>query len=150
MTEEGEDTGSGTGAEAPASEPAASSAPASARPPPADAFEKLRRSWGFPAFARDFPADPDLAVLVAAFASGDYATVRTGAPALAAKTEDAEVKRAAELLRARIEPDPTSRLFFVLTAALLIFLFGWWLTHDGPQHHAPAPAKPAPTVEFVK
>ncbi len=89
-------------------------------------------------------------MLVTAFAAGDYATVRTGAPALAAKTDNEDVKRAAELLRARIEPDPTARLFFALTAALLVFLFGWWLTHSGPQHHAPAPPKPPPAVEFVK
>ena len=115
-----------------------------------DSFEAVRTSWGFPAFAREFPRDPDLDVLVAAFARGDHAAVRTGAPALAAKTESAEVKRAAELLRARIEPDPTSRIFFALTAALLIFLMAWWATHDGPESHAPAPVKPPPTVEFVK
>jgi hypothetical protein len=118
-----------------------------------DAFEKTRATWGFPSFARDFPNDPELAALVAAFAAGDYATVREGAPALAAKTDDEGVKRAAELLRARIEPDPTSRLFFALTAALLVFLMAWWATHDGKQHAASAtssPAKPATTVEIVK
>jgi hypothetical protein len=109
-----------------------------------------RGSWGFPAFARDFPYDEELARLVAAFAAGDYATVRKGAPALAAASSDADVKRAAELLRARIEPDPAARIFFALTAALMIFLMTWWATHDGPQHHGPAPAKPPPTVEFVK
>ncbi|MDB4938865.1 MAG: hypothetical protein JWP87_5837 [Labilithrix sp.] len=118
--------------------------------PKVDVYEKTRATWGFPAFARDFPNDPELAVLVAAFAEGDYATVRAGAPELAAKTTDEHVKRAAELLRARIEPDPTARVLFALTAALLVVLMGWWVTHDGPQNHAPAPAKVPPAVEFVK
>jgi hypothetical protein len=119
-----------------------------------DVLEKTRSTWGFPSFARDFPDDPELAVLVAAFAAGDYATVRKGAPELAAKTDDEHVKRAAELLRTRIEPDPTSRVLFALTAALLVFLMAWWATHDGKQHQpaaaAPSPAKAAPTVEIVK
>jgi len=114
-----------------------------------DPFGALRKSWGFPSFARDFPADPELATLVAAFAAGDYATVRSGAPALEAKTTDDAVKRAAAVLRARIEPDPTSRLFFGLTAALMVFLMVWWATHDGAQPIVPV-AKPAPTVEYVK
>lgn len=116
---------------------------------PADPYAGARGTWGFPAFAQDFPPDAELAALVSAFAAGDYATVRTGAPALAAKTKDDDVKRAAELLRARIEPDPSARLFFGLTAALLVFLFVWWATHDGAQHNAPPPPKPPP-VEFVK
>jgi len=127
------------------------SSPPEAPAPKVDAFEKARASWGFPAFARDFPNDPDLATLVAAFATGDYATVRSGAPELAAKTTDERVKRAAELLRSRIEPDPTARVFFGLTAALLVFLMTWWATHDGPQTHGgPPQPQPKPTVEFVK
>jgi hypothetical protein len=117
-----------------------------------DALEKTRTTWGFPSFARDFPDDPELATLVAAFAAGDYATVRTGAPELAAKTTSDDVKRAAELLRARIEPDPTSRVFFALTAALLVFLMVWWATHDGKQHQSGSTSTPKPqaTVEIVK
>ncbi|MDB5214294.1 MAG: hypothetical protein JWO86_2221 [Myxococcaceae bacterium] len=131
-----------------------SSPPEPAPSPQLDVFEKTRGAWGFPSFARDFPNDPELASLVAAFAAGDYATVRAGAPELASKTTDEHVKRAAELLRARIEPDPTSRVFFALTAALLVFLMTWWATHDGKQQHAgstsPAQAKPPATVEIVK
>jgi hypothetical protein len=133
--------------------PADSPAPEPSPTTHADAFAKVRATWGFPAFARDFPNDAELATLVEAFAAGDYATVREGAPALAAKTGDADVKRAAELLRARIEPDPTSRLFFALTAALLVFLMAWWATHDG-KHRESNPstpsAKPPATVEIVK
>ena len=119
-------------------------------PPPVDVFERTRATWGFPSFARDFPNDPELGSLVAAFAAGDYATVRKGAPELASKTTDEHVKRAAELLRARIEPDPTSRVFFGLTAALLVFLMAWWATHDGKHHAASPQAKPQATVEIVK
>jgi hypothetical protein len=118
--------------------------------PRVDAFASTRATWGFPSFARDFPNDPTLGSLVAAFAAGDYATVREGAPVLAAKTTDEHVKRAAELLRSRIEPDPTSRLFFALTAALLVFLMAWWATHDGKHHGATAAPKPPATVEIVK
>ena len=138
--------------EAPASEPAGSDdagEPAAKAAAAADPFAEARGTWGFPAFAQDFPHDAELAALVSAYAAGDYATVRTGAPALAAKTASDEVKRAALLLRARIEPDPSSRLFFGLTAALLLFLFAWWATHDGPSHAAPAGPKPPPAVERV-
>ncbi|MEA2753127.1 MAG: hypothetical protein QOI41_7270 [Myxococcales bacterium] len=130
-----------------------SSPPEPAPSLPVDVFEKTRGAWGFPSFARDFPNDPELASLVAAFAAGDYATVRAGAPELASKTTDEHVKRAAELLRARIEPDPTARVFFALTAALLVFLMAWWVTHDGKQHRGTtntSPAKAPATVEIVK
>lgn len=90
-------------------------------------------SWGMPAFAKSFPADPALAALVEAFARGDYRTVRDEAPRLAATTTDADVKRAALLLRERIEPDPTARLLFLLAIVLLAFLAIWWVTHDGPE-----------------
>jgi hypothetical protein len=110
--------------------------------------DDARASWGFPAFAREFPQDPALDALVAAFAAGDYAAVRAGAPELAAATADADVKRAALLLRARIEPDRTARVFFGLAAGLLVFLTVWWITHDGPEHRPPPP--PPPAVEFVK
>jgi hypothetical protein len=109
------------------------------------------KSWGFPAFARDFPEDEALDALVAAYADGDYRAVTDGAAKLAASTEDDAVKKAALLLAERVKPDPTSRVVFLLTAALLAFLTVWWVTHDGPPKDAPpAPAGPVPTVEFVK
>jgi hypothetical protein len=98
----------------------------------AEKIAAMQAAWGFPSFAQDFPRDAELMELVAAFAAGNYAAVRTGAPALAAKTNHDDVKRAAQLLRKRIEPDPTARVFFGLAALLLVFLFGWWVTHDGP------------------
>lgn len=109
--------------------------------------------WGRPAFAATFPADPELEALVVAFARGDYRTVRSEAPALAARTTDPAIKSAAELLRARIEPDPTAKFLFVLGGALLVALSTWWLLHDGrhggSREGAPAPA-PGATVEFVR
>ncbi len=107
-------------------------------------------SWGYPAFARGFPRHAELDSLVDAFAQGDYLAVRTRGPKLAASPDvPVEVKRAAEVLCARIEPDKTARTFFALAAALLVFLTVWWVTHDGPDQHGPAPAVVPPVVEFV-
>ena len=106
-------------------------------------------SWGFLHFAKDFPAHAELDALVFAFSNGDYAAVRTGAPKLAASTDDEAVKRAANLLRARIEPDPTAKLLFLFAAALLLFLTGWWVAHDGPEGTTTPPPKVVPKVEHV-
>lgn len=108
--------------------------------------------WGFPAFAREFPENEELAALVDAFARGDYKAAAEGGIALAKKTDDDAVKKAALLLAERTKPDPTSRVLFLLTATLLVFLSVWWMTHDGPPKDAPpAPAMlPVPTVEFPK
>lgn len=118
-------------------EPARTSAGAE---PDAAAVEE---SWGFPAFARDFPRDPELDALVAAFARGDYRAVRERAPTLAAAATDERVRRACETLRARIEPDPASKLLLVFAAALLAFLTYWWVSHDGPEGAPPMPAAPS-------
>lgn len=103
------------------------------------------KDWGYPSFAKDFPANEELNRLVDAFARGDYATVRRDAPKLAASTDDAEVKKAAETLRERIEPDPASKLLFLFAALLLAFLTVWWVMHDGPSSGTPPPLKPAPS-----
>lgn len=109
------------------------------------------RSWGFPSFAREFPRDAELDALVAKFAEGDYLAVREGAPRLAAKEDVSDaVKKAALLLRARVEPDRTARTFFALAAALLAFLTLWWATHDGPEHRGTIAPPAPPAVEFVK
>lgn len=103
--------------------------------------ESSAEDWGLPRFAKDFPRNDELDALVAAFARGDYATVREEAPKLAESTSDEAVRRAARLLRERIEPDPTSRLLFLITAGLLIFLTAWWVTHDGPEGNGKPPPK---------
>lgn len=107
--------------------------------------------WGYPSFARDFPENAELEALVLAFARGDYQTASEGGRALARKTDDEAVKKAALLLAERTKPDPTSRVLFLLTATLLVFLSVWWATHDGPPKDAPpAPTTPVPTVEYPK
>jgi hypothetical protein len=97
-----------------------------------DGFSTVEASWGYPAFAREFPRHPELDALVAAFARGDYRAVREGAPRLAQSATDDRLKAAALMLRDRIEPDPTSRVLFLLAAALLALLTMWWVSHSGP------------------
>jgi hypothetical protein len=118
---------------------------AQAEPPPSNGKPKpAETSWGYPAFARAFPRTPDLDALVASFAAGDYRAVREGAPKLAASTKDEDVKRAAELLRARIEPDPLARVLFLFAGGLLVVLTTWWVMHNGPEEgRITPPAKPA-------
>ena len=106
---------------------------------------KTPDDWGYPRFAESFPADDDLEALILAFARGDYRAVRDGVPALKDKPED--VAKAAKQLLAATEPDPTAKLLFAMTGVLLVFLFAWWVTHDGPRESAPASR---PTVEHVK
>jgi len=103
-----------------------------------------------PTFARDFPDDPDLAVLVRAFQDGDFAHVRAEAPKLAARATDAKVKEAAALLVARTEADPLAKGLLVLTLALLVGLTAFWLAHDGPGDGGAAPTPtPTPTIERI-
>jgi hypothetical protein len=112
------------------------------------AYDRAKKSWGFPRFAKGFPRNAELDALVVAFTKGDYATVRDRAPKLAASAEDEDVKRAAEMLRARLDPDPGALVLFALAGALLLFLTVWWVMHDGPPRGA-APAKPPPTMERI-
>ncbi|MBX3227634.1 MAG: hypothetical protein KIT84_14865 [Labilithrix sp.] len=110
-------------------------------------------AWGQPAFAKDFPKHEELDRLVLAFARGDYATVREGAPKLAASTDDDAVRAAAKLLRERIEPDPSAKLLFLFAFLLLAFLSAWWITHAGPEGNGTPPAKvppiPPPKTEKI-
>jgi hypothetical protein len=78
-----------------------------------------------PVFVLDFPDDPELERLVAAFEAGDYAQVRAEAAGLAARTESPAVREAALELRRRIEPDPLARYLLVISALLLVFLTVW-------------------------
>jgi hypothetical protein len=82
-----------------------------------------------PAFARAWPKDDALEALVAAFEAGDYARVRREAPALARRTEDDAVRRAARELRRRLDPDPVAVYMLMAAAALLVFLAGWYWLH---------------------
>jgi hypothetical protein len=98
-----------------------------------------------PSFATNFPRTPELDALVSAFAMGDYARVRLDAPKLASASDDPEVKRAARLLRARIEADPLAVWLLVATGALLLALTAWWVAHG----HAPA-GSGAPSTQSVE
>jgi anti-sigma factor RsiW len=80
-------------------------------------------------FTSSFPDDPELKRLVQAFEAGDYHAVRTGAPALAERTTDDAVRKAARELRRRIEPDPAQLYLLGLTFALLVFLAIWFYVH---------------------
>jgi hypothetical protein len=103
-----------------------------------------------PTFAASFPRVPELDALVDAFVRGDYQLVRTEAPKVAAQSEDEEVKRAAALLRARTDADPLAIWLLALTALILVFLSGWWVTHGKQPARSRAPAPPpAVTVERV-
>jgi len=99
-----------------------------------------------PSFARDFPEDPELEKLVAAFAAGDYGRVREEAPKLAEKTESEEVRRAAKVLRERIEPDPIANGLLVLAAVLILAVTAYYVTRKP----VPAPEPEKPTIEYIK
>jgi hypothetical protein len=75
-----------------------------------------------PAFVLDFPDDPELAKVTAAFEAGNYAYVREHATELAERSENAAVKRAATELLTRIEPDPLIRFLLGVSVVLLLFL----------------------------
>ncbi len=85
-----------------------------------------------PSFALDFPRDPRLDALLAAFEAGDFARVRSDAPRVIAESSDDAVKRAARELVTRTKPDPLAVGFVALTALLLVLLSVWWILHDGP------------------
>ncbi|MBK6461369.1 MAG: hypothetical protein IPF92_10200 [Myxococcales bacterium] len=100
-----------------------------------------------PAFARDFPADPALRALTAAFEAGDYRRVRDEGGALAARSPEGPVRDAALALVRRTSPDPLAKWLFLLAATLIVALFGYWVAHDGPDPSTPTPA---PTIEYIK
>jgi hypothetical protein len=76
-----------------------------------------------PAFARAYPADPQLDELVVAFSRGDFRRVRQAAPLLAKESADPSVRAAAVDLRRRIDPAPASLLLIAIGAALLVYLY---------------------------
>ena len=84
-----------------------------------------------PPFAADFPRDPELDGLVAAFEAGDFARVKEGVPRILASPADDAVKTAAKALLARTRPDPLATLLLAISAVLLVLLSAWWMTHDG-------------------
>jgi hypothetical protein len=80
----------------------------------------------------DFPNDPELAKLVAAFEVGNYAYVREHASDLAERPEtDPAVRRAANELLTRIEPDPLIRFLLAVSVLLLLFLTYYAYSNHG-------------------
>jgi hypothetical protein len=100
-----------------------------------------------PRFARDFPREAALDVLVEAFERGDYAQVRKAAPELEKTATDEAVKAAARTLVERTEPDPLAVRLLLLTGALLVAFTAWWIVHGKPP---PAATQTTPPIERVK
>ena len=84
-----------------------------------------------PKFLLDYPEDPALDRLIAAFESGNYAFIRREAGAVAKAAESPEVRDAALELRRRIDPDPLAKYLLAVAAVLLIFLVVWAYKQGG-------------------
>lgn len=83
-----------------------------------------------PPFARSFPDDPELRMLVAAFEQGRYDVVRERAPKLAQSADDPQVAKAAQELRRRLDADPLAVKLLLGTLVLLVLLSSWaYLSH---------------------
>jgi hypothetical protein len=98
--------------------------------------EKVRLTAPRPPFARSYPPHAELDRLLAAFEAGDYASVRDGAPKLAASTKDEELRRAALDLRRRVDPDLVSGALLLVGLALAVFLGAHFL-RAGDEHPSP-------------
>lgn len=78
-----------------------------------------------PAFLLNFPDDPELERLIAAYEAGNYAYVREHASELAERASDPGVRDAALELRQRIDPDPLVKYLLFAAMTLLAFLIAW-------------------------
>jgi hypothetical protein len=104
-------------------------APAQDEAPAQEAAEQAAPRVERPAFAADFPSDPALDDLVQAFEQGNYARVRREAPTLAKRTDRPAVRRAARVLRRRLDPDPIAIYLLIAAGLLLVFLASWYWSH---------------------
>lgn len=109
-----------------ASEP--SSRPASVDAAHGEAVGAGRRRL---AFASRYPESDELDVLLDAFEAGNYELVRVRAPALAQRSDDPAVSRAARDLVSRLSPDPLAVRMLLGAGFLLLFLIYWFYT----DHH---------------
>lgn len=110
----------GGAAPAPSGAPGDQAAPKGPRRSRVDA-----RGMERPEFLLDFPEDPGLERLIAAFEAGNYALVRRDAEKLAASSSDPTVRDAALELRRRIDMDPLARYLILISVLLLAFLSVW-------------------------
>ena len=78
-----------------------------------------------PRFLLDFPEDPELEALIAAFEAGNFARVRREAPELAKRSTHEAVRQAALELRRRTDPDPLLIVLLLLCLGLFGFLVIW-------------------------
>lgn len=99
------------------------------KPPDGDAFEEGAPEHEGLAFAANYPDDPHLDALLQAFGAGNFDYVRRHANALLADSDDDAVKRATRDLISRIHPEPTTIYLWLIGFGLLVFLFGYYLTH---------------------
>jgi hypothetical protein len=81
-----------------------------------------------PRFLLEFPEDPELEALIAAFEAGNFARVRREAPELAKRSADEAVRQAALELRRRTDPDPLLIALLLLCLGLFGFLVAWVFT----------------------
>lgn len=82
-------------------------------------------------FAAAYPEHPELDALLDAFEAGNYAWVREQAPALAKRSEDPAISRAARDLVSRLSPDPLAVRMLIGAGLLLLFLIYWFYS----DHH---------------
>jgi hypothetical protein len=85
-----------------------------------------------PKFLLDYPEDPALERLIAAFETGNYALIRRDAEAVAKAAEDPAVSDAARELRRRIDPDPLAKYLLGVAMMLLVYLVIWAYRHGAP------------------
>jgi hypothetical protein len=111
--------------------PPESSAP---KPPEAPAERPRLNAQGEdrPGFLLEFPHDPALEPLIEAFEAGNYARLRQQAPDVVKNAADPEVRRAAEELLERIEPDPLVKLLLAVAIALFLFVVAWVYLKQAP------------------
>lgn len=88
---------------------------------------KLRED--VPAFAQKYPRDAELDALLDAFDRGNYALVREGTQKIISTSKDPAVRRAAEDLLRRLDPDPLARYMLLAACLLLVFFSLWYFTH---------------------
>ncbi len=78
-----------------------------------------------PAFLLRFPEDPELEPVIAAFEAGNYAHVRAAAQKLSEQGRTPELRRAADELLRRIDPDPLMKVFLAVAIALLLVVVAY-------------------------
>jgi hypothetical protein len=74
--------------------------------------------------------EEQLAALEQAFERGDYRAVREGTAAILRNSKSSKLKKDACALRARTEADPSIKWLFVMTAAVIVLVTAYWLTHQ--------------------